>query len=372
MGRLRQRQGLTLVEVLVVLIILLALTALALPTLLNQRTKGQEASAKSSAKQTVEAAARLLPETANGFPSDVVSQIGVSEPSLKITAASTYPKGSVAASLLTNNQVVIARTTAANGKQIACAVVAPSTRNCTASNGDTATYINAVPNPEVRNNLNCWSTAVYYYTGGTYNGGSSATVSGAGVASSIPFSTFGSPTLNLLTTTGVGDTNSVESSFNPGSNLVNHHQIYPTGGCATIMPVVPNAKVFGRIKAKLVAGSVGTKQSLDIGFYDSAAGFITQGCGCTPVTVTTGTWNDFTTFQTAPSNAAYMYLALVTTNTTLNPTVVQADQAMATAVPAGQTAALPFFDGDSPQADWSSTPHASTSTGYAWPSWLSR
>src|SRR5689334_11525924 len=92
MRRARDERGFTLIELLVVILIIGILAAIALPSFINQRSKGQDANAKSYVRT-----AATAEET---YYTDNQSYTGtVSDPTNIESTLSNYPDGSTAPSL---------------------------------------------------------------------------------------------------------------------------------------------------------------------------------------------------------------------------------------------------------------------------------
>lgn len=116
----RQRQGFTLLEILVVVIILAALMAILLPTLLNQRQKASDTQIKSNVTNTYKAL-RAEYATDEVYTTAVISSAITNNPELKVTMATggsalTYPTNNIEVSLVNSQQVFI-NSKSSNGKQ---------------------------------------------------------------------------------------------------------------------------------------------------------------------------------------------------------------------------------------------------------------
>jgi type IV pilus assembly protein PilA len=130
--RAQDEKGFTLIELLVVILIIGILAAIAIPSFLNQRSKGNDAEAKSTAVTAAEAMETCATDNNGSYSSCTVGSLTSIEPTLndagsRLTVSSTSNSyGITVASVRDTTNVQFTLSRSSNGT---------TTRACTASGG---------------------------------------------------------------------------------------------------------------------------------------------------------------------------------------------------------------------------------------------
>lgn len=133
--RMQSEKGFTLPELLVVTAIVGILAAIGLPAFLGEQAKGQDASAKSNARNMVSAVESCFSETKDYESCDTLTELEATDtkPGVEITDTTTKKKGAVSVTATADTFTVVGYSQSNNTFTIAKAADGTFTRSCTES-----------------------------------------------------------------------------------------------------------------------------------------------------------------------------------------------------------------------------------------------